>query len=216
MAVSFVIITYSFMTKTTYFGPKGERKDVTEQVEPSRFLYEIMPDSNVEKSLGIEWNDGVGFKEIIAGRDLPLFYRKSYRIPDGYRSNKSVRKPNTKSEKDHCDKNEMFHTVKPNIKSEKDHCDKNEMFETVQVGLNSIFSKTRGACKKYRPLFREFLREKGIIKGRAPVMTAKAQKERVNDIYALANATENQITTRPLSRCTAQEMGLYLVSLLKK
>lgn len=93
----------------------------------------------------------------------------------------------------------------------KNQVEEDEMFETIQVGLNLIFNKKRGACKKYRLIFREFLKKKGVIKGRALVMT-----EKVDDIYAVANASEQKLITRPLSRCTAAQLGLYLVSLLER
>ena len=189
-----VVITYSFMTRTAYFGPTGQRKDVTEQVEPSRFLHDIMPNEK-KKLAGVEWNNEVGFKEVIAGKDLPSHYRKSYRIPTGYRSKK------------------LSNKAPANKIMKGDRVEEDEMFETIQAGLELIFNKKRGACKKYRPIFREFLSKKGIIKGRALVM---AKEEKVDNIYAVANASDAELITRPLSRCTAKQLGLYLVSLLKK
>ena len=87
-----VIITYSFMTKTAFFGPKGERKDVTEQVLPSRFLDEIKLDSIQDNIIGVEWNDNFGLKETIAGKEVPSCFRKSYKVPNGFHSNKATKK----------------------------------------------------------------------------------------------------------------------------
>ena len=192
-----VTMTYSFMKRTAYFGPKGERKDVTEQVKPSRFLYELMPNSKNENIEGVEWSGKVGFKEVIAGRDLPPHYAKSYRIPNGFRSNKAKPTLTKRSPSDDQRKRED-----------------NDMLQKVQAGLNSIFLKERGSCKKYRPIFREMLRKKGIHRGSAFVLTAQARKERAHNVNLLVNASKSQLKTRPLSRCTAEELGLYLAYLL--
>jgi superfamily I DNA/RNA helicase len=200
-----VIMTYSFIKRTAYFGPKGERKDVTEQVKPSRFLYDLMPKSSKRNMGGVEWSNKVGFKEVIAGKDLPSHFAKSYRIPDGYRSNKAVLKVASKS------------TSRPSSKNKSDDSsgsNNGAMLQILKVGLNSIFTKERGACKKYRPIFRKMLKENGIHRGSAIVLTRKARNDVEKDLNCLSNARKDQLTTRPLSRCRAEELGLYLVHLL--
>lgn len=186
-----VIITYSFMTETAFIGPKGERKDVTEQVLPSRFLKDIMLDSRKDNILGVEWNHGVGFKEVISGKNLPSFFGKSYRIPDGYHSRHAKRK--------------TIHASPGN------DADKKEMLKIIEVGLQLIFDKKKGACNQYRPIFLDLLKKIGINRGNAVV----ARKDTNDSMYAVANACENQTTTRPISRCTSKELGLFLVYLLK-
>jgi superfamily I DNA/RNA helicase len=196
-----VTITYSFMAKTAYFGPKGEKKFVTEQVLPSRFLNEIKLDSMDANSIGVEWNNGIGFKELIAGKDLPSFLRSSYKTPDGYRSRNAISK----------------RALEPlaSITNEK-NMRKIEMLEAIKLGLNSIFDRKRGASTQYRPIFREFLQTIGIARGKAMVITCNSKKDMGKDIYALVNAKQNEITNRPLSRCTTKQLGLYLVFLLDK
>lgn len=198
-----VTITYSFMEKTAYFGPKGEKKVVTEQVLPSRFLNEIKLDSMNVNSLGVEWNNGVGFKELIAGKDVPSILKNSYKIPDGYRSRNAVSKRPLEPLVTISNKKDMRKT-------------ETKMLETIKLGLNAIFDRKRGASSQYRPLFREFLQMIGIVRGKAMIITCNAQENMAKDIYALVNANQNQITTRALSRCTAEQLGLYLIFLLNK
>jgi len=197
-----VTITYSFIKRAAYFGPKGERSTVTEQVEPSQFLYDIMPNSSKGEEVngdlgGVEWSNAVGFKELIAGRDLPPHFAKSYRVPNGYRSANASK----------------VHSGDEGIKESKSK-NQHEMLEAVQVGLKSIFNRKRGACKEYKPKFRAMLREIGKERGRAIVLTKYARKVRGNDINALEKSPEVDLSARALSRCTAEQLGLYLTYLL--
>jgi len=77
-----VLVTYSFVHSVAHFGPKGKRKDVTEQVKPLFDLLSktpIVDDSVGSRALkkpkiqqaAIEWDNSIGFKEIIAGKGLP-------------------------------------------------------------------------------------------------------------------------------------------------
>ena len=198
-----VVITYSFMTKTAFFGPKGERKDVTEQVLPSRFLDEIKLDSIQDNIIGVEWNDSFGLKETIAGKEVPSCFRKSYKVPNGFHSNKAIKKAISTPQTSNI------------IKEADDIEHKEEMLETVQKGMQLIFDKKRGACKLYLTIFRDNLVQIGKKRGKALVLRKDARLKNVNDINALINSKKDEITTRSFSTCTARELGLYLVYLLK-
>ncbi len=212
-----VTITYSFTKRTAYFGPKGERKDVTKQVEPSQFLFDIMHDSStasegIGHGEGVEWSKAVGFKELIAGRDLPSHYSTSYRIPNGYRSNKATIKSKRHTTDEQIKETTVATVTTEGVKEESQH----EVFETLQVGLNSIFNRERGSCKKYKPIFREILSKFGVKRGRAIVLTKESRKARANNIHALDKASKGDLSYRPLSKCTAEQLGLYVAYLLHK
>ena len=192
-----VLVTYSFVNRTPYFGPLGDRKEVTEQAEPSRFLHDLISkwkDSNGRmKSQEVEWCNKVGFKEIIAGKHLPNQFRKAYRVPPGYKTR------------------DLF-TGQPQkqVPEKFNNTSQMKRLETVKNGLLEIYAGERGSCKKYKILFREILREMGLSRGSGIVLKDKAKTKAMD---ALVNAHPDGIETRALSRCTAKELGLYIIYL---
>jgi superfamily I DNA/RNA helicase len=208
-----VIITYSFMTRDTYFGPNGEKKEVTQQVDASRFLHDLMPDSNEDHLDGVEWNESVGFKEVIAGKDLPPHYAKSFKIPTGYRSQESV---STSINENLSQDNANLSTEYVKLPDNDEDLKKDEVFETLHHGMNMIFNRKRGACKQYKPIFRNMLKDQGISRGRIQVLKREYSSKELKCIHALVNAPSDNIATRPISRCTAKQLGLYLFALLSK
>ncbi len=217
-----VMITYPYMERKAYFGPNGEKKDVTEQVNPSRFLYDLMPARDSDGIDGVLWNNSVGFKEVIAGKDLPAHFAKSYRVPDGYHSKEAIPKssnivsPSTLTPPPSYQPATVTSTVTATATAtaDDDEVDKDEeTLKTIKVGLKAIFSKVRGSSKKYRSIFRQILTNRGILRGRA-VILKQLQHDVEKDIQTISNASSKEIDSRPLSRCTATQLGLYAASLI--
>ena len=228
-----VVLTYAFVKMVSYFGADGKKKDVTEQVEPSRFLYDLMATSG--KSRGppsIEWSDSYGFKEHVASKNLPPHYAKSYKVPDGYTkiktsgtSHLSVQSPlNGVSEeeaKEIVDTTNEIEKLIADVTSEEEAIEREDtkhgietLIADVTNGLNQIFSKKLGSCRKYRKIFLSMLREYGIKRGTALVLTKDGKKELSKSVDVLINAPSSSLTTRALSRCTAEQLGQYLIYLL--
>lgn len=238
-----VVLTYSYVKQQSYFGPNGKRKDVTQQVEPSRFLYDLFSANEIvgegsSEYDQVEWNDSVGFKEIVAGQNLPESYADSYRIPSGYQTGKVRRiadesilydendpfpdiKPVSARKKEQNDvhfiKNDnqlpFSHATSDNFKSPKTST---ELLETVTSCLKEVFQKKRGSQGKYKTHFRGILHEHNCKRGTAIVLTLDGQEKIGQAVDALVHAPSEYLTTRPLSQCTAEQLGLYLVFLLLK
>jgi len=82
-----VVITHSLMSRTLHYTANGSKKYVTSQVQPSRFLYELVPSkkkvdgvldytSHEDENFFIDnpetvWNRNAGIKEYIAGQNVP-------------------------------------------------------------------------------------------------------------------------------------------------
>jgi DNA helicase-2/ATP-dependent DNA helicase PcrA len=99
-----------------------------------------------------------------------------------------------------------FKTESQNIASHE------RMLQQVRQGLLDIESKRRGACKEYVSKFRDILLHNFYLcRGRIPVILDQTQKDDSN----ANNGGAGTITTRPLSRCTAAQLGQYLESRLQ-
>ena len=206
-----VVLTYSFVKRHSFFGPTGERKSVTQQVEPSRFLHDLMSvtgKSDLDNGQqSIEWSDSFGFKETVAGKDVPPEYRNSYKIPTGFTKNEIA----TNLPLSH----KPLETAQKEKDGERDMDDDiTALLSEIKFGLSRLFNRDRGACGKYRKEFRAILTEHGITRGNALVLTDDGKKELDEAVDALVRAPSTCLTTRALSRCTAEQLGLYLVYLL--
>jgi len=200
-----VVITYAFMKRVSYFGSNGNRKEVTEPVEPSRFLYDLTEEK------AVEWSDSYGFKESVAGRNLPDEYANSYKIPSGYTKNRiSGKLPQNKSkysEEPPEEKEAVSSAVTPDDSMIV-------LLNEVLHGLDEIFARKRGSRGKYKVEFRCLLKEFGINRGSALILTTSGEKQFEKMATALVSIPDHFVTTRPLSRCTAEQLGLYFVYLL--
>ena len=215
-----VVLTYSYFKMASYFGPDGKKKDITEPVEPSRFLYDLMAIS--KKSRGpsnIEWSETYGFKDTVAGKNLPAHYADSYQIPKGYTKVKNpasihvTRKTSPTPVPTHV----TTSTVKDQSTPDKNTIvGMKQIVAEVTTGLNKIFNRKWGACRKYREKFRSILRDYGITRGTALVLTQDGKEALDRTVDVLVKAPASFITTRPLSRCTAEQLGLYLIYLLEE
>ncbi len=102
-----VVITHSFVSRKLHFGKDGSKRFVTSQVEPSRFLYELVPskkhiDGLANKSevlsgdnVGTFWDRSAGIKDYVAGTNTPHWFRESFKEPAGYASRREDVRPYT-------------------------------------------------------------------------------------------------------------------------
>ena len=214
-----VVITYAFMKRVSYFGSNGKRKEVTEQVEPSRFLYDLMvisEKSSLSEGKAVEWSENFGFKESVAGRNLPEEFANSYRIPGGFTKDRVSGKLPQSSKPEKEAKTIQRAAGGGNGKDSAVSANDGmiALLNEVLYGLDEIFARKRGSRGKYKKEFRSWLKEFGITRGSALVLTAHGEKQFEKMTYALISIPDHFITTRPLSRCTAEQLGLYIVYLL--
>ncbi len=207
-----LVLTYSFFRMVSYFGADGKKKDVTEQARPSRFLYDLMVNSGVsKKNQSVKWSDSYGFKETVAGKNLPSHYAKSYKVPSGYTKNMAPGTSHLSKESNSSRHNDVEGaTVRGNINENKN------LIVDVKFGLDHILNKKPGSCRKYSEKFRSMLRDLGITRGTALILTEEGIKELNESVDVLVNAPNIFLTTRALSRCTAKQLGQYLMYLLRQ
>ncbi len=259
-----VFITYSFVARVPYYNNNNSniKKYVTEQVRPSRFLFDLVyntqshynhyldsnqdckHDQDTQKfkntSAGIYWDKRSGIKDFIAGQNLPQYFSKSYRTPNGYSKNLMVdsSKKNLKDEKYEVDLNlstlyqsdintmEASNSAssenqngKESTKKQNDRHSENLKF--VIRALNEMtVEKKRGSCKEYRQKFLTMLKESFDIKrGSVPLVTLSCKSNEnyhADFSHILLNESRENFEMRPLSKCTATQLGQYLVYLIAK
>ena len=202
-----VVLTYSFMKQVSYFAANGKKKDITEPVEPSRFLFNFMAGNGKLDNQSIEWSESYGFKESVAGKNLPSHYVNSYRVPAGFTKMKTSgslpQSSKSKATETACElAGPGNHEVA--LRSE------------VEQGLKQIFSGKWGSKGKFRKKFRKILKECGIRRGSAVVLTEDGDKELNKTVDVLVSAPTKFLSKRALSRCTAEQLGLYIVYLLQE
>ena len=102
-----VVITHSFMSRKLHFGKDGAKRFVTSQVEPSRFLYELVPskkhiDGLANKNevlsgdnVGTFWDRSAGIKDYVAGTNIPHWFRDSFKKPAGFVTRREDVRPHT-------------------------------------------------------------------------------------------------------------------------
>lgn len=118
------------MSRVLYYGKDGSKRYVTSQVQPSRFLYELVPskkeadgilDSNeadeyssiLDDNVGTVWDRSAGVKEYVSGHNVPEFFRKSYNQPTGSVDKRADLRRHTS-----IDMNRLPQTPKKQLKAE--------------------------------------------------------------------------------------------------
>lgn len=247
-------ITYQTNERVAHVGRLGERKHVTIQNRPSRFLYELMQREPAEhgenrgpqKNKGIQWNDDYGFKYAVAGKDLPPYFAKSYHVPEGFRPERGVNKKrmdihtgstvNAEVERGEGISAATMSTLGNNISSIDYAIREEAQLATLQECSGSLDEDTakggehllgliqhaliemtdlriKGACKLYTTTFKDMLKDFGISRGVALVFVDKKRTDSTS-IEELINASDEDITTKAISRCTAKELGHFLAYLI--
>lgn len=215
-----VVVTYSNFKRVSYFNADGMKKDVTEPVKPSRFLYDLMSMSSSQStgsSKSIEWSESYGFKDHVAGLNVPEQFAKSYQVPNGYTKEKvSAKLPRSQNNSLSFEEDK----AEEKLDSKKNDCKKDdpvqELLLEVKKGLESIKNGDRGAKGKYKKIFRSLLKGFGISRGSAVILTKNGEHLYGKGIDSLIKANDEHLTTRALSRCTAEQLGLYMSYLLNQ
>ena len=232
------VITYPTTERVPYIGPSGRRKHISSQAKPSRFLRELMPKTKVnrrgKKSDSITWSDDYGIKYSMAGENLPDHFAKSYEVPEGYRPEREdSTSPSTNgSTALAIDTKAALHTdTKPialtgvshsdlalegEIESDTDAAQEGgeHLLSLIQHALVEMSDlRIKGACKLYTKTFKDMLQDFGISRGSALVFVDKKRGDSTS-IEELANASDDEITSKALSKCTAKELGHFLAYLI--
>jgi len=237
-----VVITHSFMKRVLHYGRNGMKKYVTSQVEPSRFLYELVPSKRIEDGAvegddekkdkneppwlpsssdnkGTIWKRSSGIKEYIVGKNAPDFFQKAYQKPKGYVAKRSELRRYSSiqlmPEKSIENPTETPPTSKP--KQEVNISQKTPL-DIVAEGLREIVGlRKKGASKKYTPIFKEMLASFfQIRRGKALVFKSDARSKQTQNesVYALVEASSDDLMKKPLGKCTATQLGHYLAYLV--
>lgn len=98
-----------------------------------------------------------------------------------------------------------------------------ETLEIIKDSLKDIVVlRKKAASQYYRPVFRKMLDSlfphHGGRGGTALVFTSRARsvQNQNESVYALLEMSGNELITRPLSKCTATQLGHYLDYLILK
>lgn len=231
-ARSHVMITHSFVRRDLNQGPNLGVKNVTAQVKPSRFLYELVPDaqkyakevvtnSNYFKKNernqnvpSVVWNRGRGTKEMVAGGNLPAYFANTFKTPKNFENPHQVASSASRIE------SQANVTLSAPIPGTKQHvadpvAEKN--LSEVIFGLNQLAQRVRGSKTKYKQKFRANLNDWfGFTRGTVPTFTdewmledSRVTPDRLREITAKQASGKNAA-----SQCSATQLGLYLVSML--
>ncbi len=112
--------------------------------------------------------------------------------------------------------------LKPLSRGARRHCQKIDSntpadpLDTIEIGLHEIIVlRSNGASKKYTRIFKEMLASLlEIRKGNALVFKSGAKQAKNESVRALVNVAAENLEKKPLSRCTATQLGHYLAYLL--
>ena len=93
-----------------------------------------------------------------------------------------------------------------------------ETLEIIEDGLNDIVVlRKKGASKYFSPVFKDMLASLfQLRRGNALVFRsgAKSKDTQNESVHALVEALAGELVKRPLSRCTATQLGHYLAYLI--
>lgn len=236
-----VVITHSFMKRVLHYGRDGMKKYVTSQVEPSRFLYELVPSKRIEDGAvegdekkdkneapwlpsssdnkGTIWKRSSGIKEFIVGQNAPDFFQKAYQKPKGYVAKRSELRRDSSIQLTPKKSIEKPIETPPTSKPKQEvNISQKTPLDIVAEGLRDIVGlRKKGASKKYTPIFKEMLASFfQIRRGKALVFKSDARgKQTQNEsVYALVEASPDDLMKKPLGKCTATQLGHYLAYLV--
>jgi hypothetical protein len=175
----------------------------------------------------VVWNRGKGIKEVVAGRDVPEYYVNSYvaesmfspvhslngsdTVTNKYEYNITIGGSQSTTRVNVASKNEWEPSSETAV-AQLPAIDR-EVLNTVKLGLHEMCEQKKRTNGKYKTLFREVLRGRFNQKrGSALVLRPKesSTKECRVSYDALLNTPRDQLGRRPLSQCTAIELGVYV------
>ena len=234
------VITYPTTERIAHIGPGGRRKKVSSQARPSRFLHELMPSKKAnrrgKKGDSISWSDDYGIKYSVAGENLPEHFVKSYQVPEGYRPERESLENSPFSSNDgdtalatdvsvvlatdsnpvtSVDIPELDSVAETEVETDTDTQEGGKhllsLIEHALVEMSDL--RVKGACKLYTKTFKEMLQDFGISRGRALVFLDKKRSDSTS-IRELIDASDAEVTSKALSKCTAKELGHFLAYLI--
>ena len=235
------VITYPTTERIAHIGPGGRRKKVSSQASPSRFLHELMPSKKAnrrgKKGDSISWSDDYGIKYSVAGKNLPEHFVKSYQVPEGYRPEREPlenlpsssdngntalatdasavlatdSKPVTSVDISELDSSALEAEVETDADTQEGGKHLLSLIEHALVEMSEL--RVKGACKLYTKTFKEMLRDFGISRGSALVFLDK-KRSGSTSIRELIDASDAEVTSKALSKCTAKELGHFLAYLI--
>jgi len=228
-----VVITHSFMKRVLHYGKDGRKKYVTGQVQPSRFLYELMPSMRIKDGAtnsnglnndvplfpsrdnkGTVWNRSTGIKEYVCGQNLPRSFQKAYHMPAGY-----VAKRSDLRRVSNVDMGQKMN-AKPRKPRQHEKISRKTSLQIIEEGMiDIVVLRKKGASKKYRPIFKEMLASFfQIRRGNALVFRSGAKSRQTQNecVRALVEASAEELVKKPLGKCTATQLGHYLAYLILK
>lgn len=235
------VITYPTTERIAHIGPGGRRKKVSSQARPSRFLHELMPSKKAnrrrKKGDSISWSDDYGIKYSVAGKNLPEHFVKSYQVPEGYRPEREPlenlpsssnngntalatdasavlatdSKPVTSVDISELDSSALETEVETDADTQEGGKHLLSLIEHALVEMSEL--RVKGACKLYTKTFKEMLRDFGISRGSALVFLDK-KRSGSTSIRELIDASDAEVTSKALSKCTAKELGHFLAYLI--
>jgi ATP-dependent exoDNAse (exonuclease V) beta subunit len=233
-ARSNVMITHSFVRRDLNQGPNLGLKNITAQVKPSRFLYELVPDaqkyarevvtnSNYFKKNernqnipSVVWNRGRGTKEMIAGGNLPAYFTNTFKTPKDFENPRQVDPIAS------CIESPTKVTLSAQISETKPNVadpDAKKKLSEVIFGLNQLAQRVRGSKTKYKQKFRANIKDwLGFTRGTVPTFTDEWMLEgsRITPDLLREITTKQASGKKAFSQCSATQLGLYLVSRLSE
>ncbi|KAL7547693.1 hypothetical protein ACHAWF_010974 [Thalassiosira exigua] len=231
-----VTITHSKTKRVLHYGRNGRKKHVTSQVQPSRFIYEIVPSKSVEDGnasnkgtrsdlplipspdsdhSGTFWDRSAGVKEYVAGQNVPHFFQKSWAQPKGYVAKRADLRQFTNVDMMTPQTNDKLVDVVPTTK-QRESIPQISPLEIIETGLKDIVVlRQKGASKKYVLVFKEMLASFfQIRRGSALVFQDKKRQARNGSVHAMVEEPAHELVKRPLGKCTATQLGHYLAYLI--
>jgi DNA helicase-2/ATP-dependent DNA helicase PcrA len=238
-----IVITHAFIDRVLYNGPDLKSRYVTQQVSPSRFLYELVPaaittsantvhNGGTLESKGLPsvvWYRGKGIKEYMAGRDVPDYFAKSYKVEASYRPAQPTNRATSDYESKETGSSGLpisdcecvtrtpessqepprSYESRMDIIYDRLTLSDHDLLNDIRGGLDDIcLRKVRGSKGKFKTLFRNVLGKRFNLKRGNALVLPEDEKDFSYD--ALLGFDHKRLEKKPLSRSTAIELGQYI------
>ena len=194
-----VVITHSFFKQALSFCKQGFKRYTTSHVEPSRFLYELVPskkqkdglptDDNevVSDNVGTFWDRSPGIKEYVAGTNVPQWFQKAYEKPAGHVSRREDVRPHTNLLEKAASNSKIHNSPSSKTSSLVNNEDEAEVNASTDYWSMTV------------PQLKEILRSKGLkVSGRKSVLIERLESEVSSTISLESNEGNTQITVEQL------------------
>ena len=231
-----VEITHSFVRRSLHTGPQNKQKLVTEQVQASRFIYELVPDgansisgtvgdrSGKDDSSNVIWNRRRGAKGHMAGSNVPEPFKQSYQgfnaeaklneaireLSSEMRLSEFEQKAATRDAETRARKNDAQQqdATKDNSAKAREPEEDTEYDEFVEL-IVDVINRRRGSQIQGKQRFRQLLTTKFDVKrGSAPLF-------RCEETLLSVEATPSYLQTIQLDITEGESKALSRCSALQ-